>query len=106
MWLDCLILIPLMGHYSEFMGAMGAGIATMLSYVVQFLIRAIDTQRYLQIHWNIPKTMVSIVILVAQMITMVLSVPLWPLWQVLLFAALFFVNVREILQSVRKVLRR
>lgn len=101
-----LILIPLMGHYSEFMGAMGAGIATMLSYFVLFLIRAFDTQRYLKIHWNIPKTMVSIVILVAQMITMVLSVPLWPLWQVLLFAALFFVNVREILQSVRKVLRR
>lgn len=101
-----LLLIPLLGHHSEFMGAMGAGIATLISYFLLFLIRAVDTQRYLKIHWNIPKTMVSIVILVAQMLTMVLSVPLWALWQVLLFAALFFVNVREILQSVRKVLRR
>ncbi len=101
-----LILIPLLGQNSEFMGAMGAGIATMISYFGLFLIRAFDTRRYLKIHWNIPKTMVSIAILVVQMVTMVLSVPLWQLWQVGLFAALFFVNVREILQSVRKVLRR
>ena len=100
------ILINVLAQQSDFMGAMGAGIATLLSYFALFLIRAIDTQRYLKIHWNIPKTVVSISILVIQMLTMVNEVPLWPVWQVGLFALLFLINVREILLSVRKLLRR
>lgn len=100
------ILINVLAQQSDFMGAMGAGIATMLSYFVLFMIRAIDTQRYLKIGWNIPKTAISLAILVVQMLTMVNEVPLWPVWQVGLFALLFVINVREILLSVRKLLRR
>ena len=100
------ILIPLLGQQSDFMGAMGAGIATMLSYFALFLIRAIDTQRYLKIRWNLPKTAMSIVILVVQMLTMVVGVRFWIVWQIVLFALLFLINVREILLSVRKLLRR
>ncbi len=101
-----LILIPMLGRQSEFMGAMGAGIATMISYAVLFLIRAFNTQRYLKIHWNLAKTIASFAILIAQMLTMVLEVPLWIPLQIVLFVLLFGINVREILQSVRKVLRR
>lgn len=100
------ILIQALGRQSEFMGAMGAGIATLLSYFALFLIRAIDTQRYLKIRWNLPKTVASIVILVAQMLTMVTEAPMWVLWQIVLFLLLFLINVREILLSVKKLLRR
>ncbi len=100
------VLINAMANISDFMGAMGAGIATMCSYLILFLIRAFDTQRFLKIRWNIPKTAISLAILAVQTVTMVLQVPLWPLWQALLFLTLFVINVREILQSVRKVLRR
>ena len=65
-----------------------------------------EAQRYLKIGWNIPKTAISLAILVVQMLTMVNEVPLWPVWQVGLFALLFIINVREILLSVRKLLRR
>jgi O-antigen/teichoic acid export membrane protein len=100
------ILIRLLGQQSDFMGAMGAGIATLLSYFALFLIRAVDTQRYLKIRWNLPKTVISIVILVAQMLIAVTEAPMWVLWQVVLFALLFGLNVREILLSVKKLLRR
>lgn len=101
-----LILIQVMGQRSEFLGAMGAGIATMISYAALFVIRAFDTRRYLKIHWNLPKTIASLVILIVQMITMVAQVPMWPLVQAVLFTLLFVINVREILLSIRKVLRR
>lgn len=100
------ILILVMVKQSEFMGAMGAGIATMISYFILFLIRAFDTQRFLKIQWNIPKTAVSIVILLVQMVVIMMEIPMWPLWEAVLFLALLVINLREILLSIRRVLRR
>ncbi|MCD8357547.1 MAG: polysaccharide biosynthesis C-terminal domain-containing protein [Clostridia bacterium] len=103
--LNC-ILIPLMGRNSEFYGALGAGIATFISYLVLFLIRAFNTQRYLKIRWNIPKTVFSVVILFAQALIMTLQAPLWFILVPALFLVLLFTNAREILLSVNKLLRR
>lgn len=103
--LNC-ILIPIMGRISPFYGAMGAGIATFISYLVLFLIRAFNTQRYLKIRWNIQKTVCSIVILFVQAIVMTVQLPLWYIFVPALFLLLFFVNARDILLSVNKLLRR
>ena len=103
--LNC-ILIPTMGKISPFYGAMGAGIATFISYLVLFLIRAFNTQRYLKIRWNIQKTVCSIVILFAQAMIMTLQLPLWYIFVPALFLLLLFINAREILMSVNKLLRR
>ncbi|MDO4174171.1 MAG: oligosaccharide flippase family protein [Eubacteriales bacterium] len=103
--LNC-ILIQAMGKISPFYGAMGAGIATFISYFVLFLIRAFNTQKYLKIRWNIPKTICSIVILFAQALIMTMQVPLWYLFVPALFVILLVVNAREILLSVNKLLRR
>lgn len=103
--LNC-ILIPTMGKISPFYGALGAGIATFISYLVLFLIRAFNTQRYLKIRWNIQKTVCSIVILFAQALIMTLQLPLWYVFVPALFLLLFCVNARDILLSVNKLLRR
>ena len=95
-----------MGRISPFYGALGAGIATFISYLVLFLIRAFNTQRYLKIRWNIQKTVCSIVILFAQAMIMTLQLPLWYVFVPALFLLLFFINAREILLSVNKLLRR
>lgn len=103
--LNC-ILIPIMGKISPFYGALGAGIATFISYLVLFLIRAFNTQRYLKIRWNIQKTVCSIGILFVQAMVMTLQLPLWYIFVPALFLLLFFVNARDILLSVNKLLRR
>ena len=100
------ILIPLLGGIDPFYGALGAGIATFISYFVLFLIRAINTQRYLKIRWNIGKTVTSVLILFVQALYMSLQAPLWVVIVPALFVLLFVINAREILLSVNKLLRR
>lgn len=103
--LNC-ILIPVMGRISPFYGALGAGIATFISYLVLFLIRAFNTQRYLKIRWNIRKTVCSIIILFVQALIMTIQIPLWYIFVPALFLLLFVINARDILLSVNKLLRR
>lgn len=100
------ILIPLLGGIDPFYGALGAGIATFISYFVLFLIRAFNTRRYLKIRWNIGKTVVSVLLLFVQALYMSLQAPLWVVIVPALFVLLFLVNAREILLSVNKLLRR
>lgn len=103
--LNC-ILIPALGTISPFYGALGAGIATFISYFVLFLIRAFNTQKYLKIRWNIPKTICSVAILFVQAIIMSVQVPFWIVLVPALFLLLFAINAREVLLSVNKLLRR
>lgn len=103
--LNC-ILIPLLGSISSFYGALGAGIATFISYFALFLIRAVNTQKYMKIHWNIGKTVCSVVILFVQALIMSVQVPLWYVFVPALFVLLFVLNARDILLSVNKLLRR
>lgn len=103
--LNC-ILIPTMGAIDPFYGALGAGIATFISYFVLFLIRAFNTQQYLKIRWNIKKTVCSVAILFVQAIIMSVQAPLWYVLVPALFVLLFVLNAREILLSVNKLLRR
>ena len=103
--LNC-IFIPRLGEISIYYGALGAGIATLISYFALFLVRAFNTQKYLKIKWNIPKTVVSIVILFLQGIIMTLELPLWFVTVPVLFVVLFIINAREILIAVKRVLHR
>lgn len=75
---------------------MGAGIATFISYFVLFLIRAVDTQKYLKIQWNIKKTLVSVVILFVQ--ALIMTAGGFRFWFVLvpaLFVLLAAINARK-----------
>lgn len=100
------ILIPTLGKIDPFYGALGAGIATFISYFVLFMIRAINTQKYLKIRWNIGKTVISVAILFAQALIMSIQAPFWFILVPGLFLLLFAINAREILLSVNKLLRR
>ncbi len=100
------ILITQLCKVSELAGTAGAGIGTLISYITLFLIRAIDTRRFLKIRWNITKTVVSIVILFVQAIVMSFELPMWFVIVPALFAFLALINAREILMAVNKLLRR
>lgn len=103
--LNCL-LIPLLGKISPFYGALGAGIATFISYFALFLIRAVDTRHYLKIRWNMGKTICSVAILFVQALVMTIQIPLWYIFVPALFILLFVLNARDLLLSVNKLLRR
>ncbi len=88
------------------MGAQGAAIATVISYVIVFAIRAIHTRRFIPIAWDIPRFTSSAVLLSVQCVTMIMEVPYWIPLQLVLFLALVVINFQPLLRSVQQILSR
>ena len=87
-------------------GGMGAATATLISYVVLFLYRAVDSRRFMPVRWNKKRLGCTVLLLCVQGALMLLEPPLWLLWQLLLFLVVFLLNCRERLVGVKKLLHR
>ncbi len=94
-----LILIPIWD-------AQGAAIATFICYLVVFIIRAINTQRYIRFDLHPVKLTINTVVMILQCVLMLTEPPLWWLWQGILVAVVFALNAKPILRGVLQVLRR
>lgn len=88
------------------MGAFGASLATMISYVFMFLIRVIHTRRYIPVHWKYPRVMASCILLALQCVLMLREGRFWLLMQVALCLLIFALNGIDILNAFKKVMRR
>ncbi|MBQ8207655.1 MAG: polysaccharide biosynthesis C-terminal domain-containing protein [Clostridia bacterium] len=92
-----LILIP---KYS----AQGAAVATLACYIIVYIIRAVDTQRYEKFDTK-PITMIANSLIVGfQCITMLLEVRFWWICGIISVIALCIVNFRALFSSVKTVL--
>ena len=74
-------------------------------YVV-FLLRALNSRRYMHIQFGAPKLVLNLVVLLAQAVLMILDVPYWWLWEILLTLLMFVCNIRQILQTLQRILGR
>lgn len=88
------------------MAAQGAAIATAISYGVVFLIRVIDTKKYIKFDRAYLKTLINTVTIIAQAAIMVLEIPYWWIWQIgfILFMLLF--NAKDVVVSALHILRK
>lgn len=93
-----LLLIP---KYS----AMGAAIATFISYFVVLLIRGVHTVRLVKFRVGIPRLIFNTAALIGQSILMLSELHLRYLFSALIFAAILLVNGQVILSSVIDALR-
>lgn len=96
-----LLLIP---KYS----ANGAAFATFLSYFVVFLLRIIDTHRFVRIRWKPFKILLNLLILLAQT-WILLTVPepgKWILYESLLCLLMILLNLKQLFISLQQFLRR
>ena len=89
-----------------FWGASGAAIATAVCYALVFLIRMIDTQKFIRFDRSIVKTIVNTVLIVAQVVFMVIEPPLWWIYQIGFVAFALLFNGREVLRSVLKLIKK
>lgn len=87
-------------------GAMGAAIATAISYAVAFAIRAIDTGRYLRFDLKILKVVLNTAMIVAQTVIMILELRFWLVYEIILFAIIALVNGKEIFDSLVTVFKK
>ena len=87
-------------------GVNGAAAATLVCYLLVFVIRLWDTRRYISIQWNYLRLIACTVILLVQTVILLLEVPLWILWETLLFGAILILCGKGMLESAKRLLRR
>ena len=88
------------------MGAMGAAIATVVSYVVVFAVRSFDTAKYLRFGLCIPRTLINAVIITAQTVIIVLDIRGWLIWQLCAVTLLAVINGREMVAALVTVINK
>ncbi len=93
-----LVLIP---HWS----AMGAAVATFVSYFVVMIIRSIDTRRLVRFKLGIPLLVFNTIAVAVQGAIMIAEPDWWIPAQLILFAAVLVVNGKNILHTVLLALR-
>ena len=89
-----------------FWGAMGAATATAICYALVFVIRIVDTQKYIRFNRAMIKTVVNTAVIVAQAVFMIIELPYWWIYQIAFVAFLLVFNGREVLQSVLKLVKK
>ena len=85
------------------LGIMGAAIATLGSYALIFVVRAVHTRTMLRLRWSVPKLLGCFGLLAVQCVLMKTGAAHWPVWSVLCFLAILLLNRKPLLQAIRKV---
>ncbi len=94
-----LLLIPRLGP-------MGAAISTAFSYFVMFLIRVFHSRSSVAIRWDVPRFLISVVLLTALMLTMVLEIPGWIWISLGLTGIILVVNLENLVKALLSLLKK
>ena len=92
------LMIP---HY----GAMGAAIATLISYVAVYVIRGIDTKRFLRFKLHTLRVLINTAVLLLQVIFMTLEAPYWIWIQAGILVFMLIFNGKGIFLTVLRFAR-
>ena len=87
-------------------GAMGAAVATVISYMAVYVIRAYDTRAYLKFDMNTAKVIINTAVLSAQSLLMIRSPNRWYLYQAVFLVIMFAVNGKDIVLSLVSILKK
>lgn len=85
-------------------GALGAAIATLVSYAVVFAVRAATAKKHVAFDMHLPLLGANALLVGGQAVLMLMEVPLWYLFELLLFTAVLVLNGKELLPYVKRML--
>jgi len=88
------------------MGVTGAALATFLSYLLIFVMRAINTRGLLRVDYSPLKLGVNTVLLVTECVLLIREAPLWWLWCSLCAAGVLALNFGNLYSMACQLLRR
>ena len=92
-------LIPLFGPN-------GAAFATFISYLLVFVIRALNTRHLIRIRFQPVKCIFNTFILLCMTAILLNELKYWPLWCALLLVAICAVNMGTLLRGMKQVLQK
>ncbi len=87
-------------------GVNGATFATLVGYLCVFVLRAIDTRRYIRIRMNVTKMIFNTAVLGAQCAVMILELPYWIAWEIGLTLLMIVTNLGGIVMTLQKLLAK
>ena len=82
-------------------GAVGASVATLISYFAVFVLRAATMHKYIRFNLQIPKITVNTVLLCGMVAIMMLAPPMWMLWIGLCTAIVVGINAPALLSMLK-----
>ena len=85
-------------------GAMGAAVATLISYLAVYAVRAMDTKRYIAFDLKIPKLLINLLLLLVQIALLYGGFAYASLLQIACLAAMLIINAKTIFEIVRELL--
>ncbi|KMT23389.1 lipopolysaccharide biosynthesis protein [Clostridium cylindrosporum] len=85
-------------------GVNGAALATLISYLVVFILRVINTKKYIKIKWNTWRIVLNITVIFIQSIVMISEISYWIFYEILLLGVIILFNMNDILVSIRKLI--
>ncbi|MEG1932073.1 MAG: polysaccharide biosynthesis C-terminal domain-containing protein, partial [Pygmaiobacter sp.] len=86
-------------------GPNGAAFATFASYLLVFILRAINTRQYLALDLHLPRMCISVVLLMAESVLLIYEIPNWQLWCAIPALTVIVLNARPLLRSMLRLLR-
>ncbi len=87
-------------------GVNGAAAATLVCFLVVFVVRLVDTRKFVRIKWNYFRLVLNFAVLMTQCYCVLQEVPYWVVYEILLFALMVLVNGRGLVLGVKRVLHK
>ncbi len=86
------------------LGVQGAAIATVTSYLLCFIVRGINSQKYIpyKMYWG--RVSANTIIIILQSLIMIFEVKFWILWQALCLVLLFVINFKAFKEFFIKII--
>ncbi len=85
-------------------GAMGAAVATLISYAAVYAIRAYDTRFYVKFNMHTPRVLINTAIVTAQALVMVAGLRYWKYLQLAAVLFMLLFNGRELFATGVKIM--
>ena len=82
-------------------GAVGASLATFISYFAVFVLRAATMHRYICFNLQVPKIVINTLLLAGMVVLMMLEPPMWILWISLSTVVVIVVNAPAMLSMLK-----
>lgn len=86
-------------------GAMGAAVATLISYLAVYVVRAIDTKRYIDFNLRTPKLLINMLLLIVQVGILYSGMRYAQMAGICCLAVIVLVNAKTIFEIAREFLR-
>ena len=93
-------------YFIRLWGPNGATAASFLSYLLVFLLRAVNTRGLLRVDFSPLRLSLNTLMLLCEIALMLYAPPYWQLWCALITAGVVVFNIRGVLQMALRLLRR